>query len=110
MPVIPQDPFGPIKSEKGSVSPTPQEVKAFHDRSDRDSGIAAEHHTLGAKRGQSSPGDHIHDGKGCRKIGEGASNLLAGVKTAPTLAQLSTVMDNLIVQLQKYIDITDNRT
>jgi hypothetical protein len=109
MPVTPGDPFGPIKNERGSVNPTPAEVKAFHDRSDRDSGIAAEHHTLGSKRGQSSPGDHIHDGKGCRKLG-GQTFTLTGLNAPATVANLDTIVDQLIVILQTFVDITDART
>lgn len=101
MPVIPQDPFGQVKSEKGNINPLPSEVKAFHDRSDRDSGIAAEHHTLGSKRGQASPGDHIHDGKGCRKLStmpiiENQTLTISGQINPATVAQVDAMLDQVI--------------
>jgi len=42
--------------------PSAQAVEDFHENSDLDSRPEAQHHTLGAGPGQSSPGDHIHDG------------------------------------------------
>jgi len=114
MPVIPGDPYGPIKAEKGNINPTPAEVKAFHDRSDRDSGIAAEHHTLGAKRGQSSPGDHIHDGKGCRRLTapflENTNVTLTGKLTPATVAEVDALVDQLVTWFALMgFTITDSR-
>lgn len=110
MPVINNDPFGGIKGEKGSVNPSPAEVRTFHTRADVDAATTAMHHTLGTKRNQATAGDHVHDGRNSRLIGSGTGATLTGVKTAPTLAQLSTVMDNLVILLKKYIEITDSRT
>lgn len=42
--------------------PSSQSVNDFHGRSDADSSIFAQHHTLGTSRTQASPGDHTHDG------------------------------------------------
>ena len=39
------------------------DINRLHDYDDRDSSILAHHHTLGILPTQSSPGDHIHDGK-----------------------------------------------
>lgn len=39
------------------------DINRLHDYDDRDSSILAHHHTLGITPNQSSPGDHIHDGK-----------------------------------------------
>lgn len=87
----------------------PEDVKEFHSRSDKDSGITALHHTLGAKRGQASPGDHIHDGKGCRKIAEGLNLTLTGKLTPGTAIEVDTVLDSLIAILARVIDFKDNR-
>lgn len=95
MSVIEGDPFGPIKDEKKPVSPEPREVNLFHSRSDVDSSQQAQHHTLGIKHDQGSPGDHVHDGVSSRKVGTGL-NLSAGT----TLASLKTM-------LAKVIEFTD---
>lgn len=50
-------------SRRGEAGlPSGQSVNDFHGRSDVDSSIFAQHHTLGTTRGQASPGDHTHDG------------------------------------------------
>lgn len=41
---------------------TPDEVEEFHQNSDLDSRLEAQHHTLGAGPTQAAPGDHLHDG------------------------------------------------
>lgn len=95
MPVTEGDPYGSIKEEKGPIAPEPREVNLFHTRSDVDSGPTAQHHTLGIKHDQASPGDHVHDGISSRKVGTNM-NLAAGT----TLASLKTM-------LQKVIEFTD---
>lgn len=45
-----------------------QEVSQFHRLADSDAGPSAIHHTLGPRSTQSSPGDHIHDGKSSKFI------------------------------------------
>lgn len=90
MAVIEGDPFGDKKDEKGPVSPEPREVNLFHTRSDVDSANTAQHHTLGVKHNQASPGDHVHDGTSSRKVGTGMGltvNLTAGSE-AEALAQM----------------------
>jgi hypothetical protein len=50
-----------------------QTVKRFHNQSDVDSSQNAQHHTLGIRQDQSSPGSHKHDGKTSRKLLEGTT-------------------------------------
>lgn len=40
---------------------TPDDVRQFHNKSDVDSGVLAQHHTLGPKSYQAAAGDHKHD-------------------------------------------------
>lgn len=61
-------------------SMSPQEVNLLHNRSDLDKSEFAQHHTLGPKRNQASPGDHIHDGFRSRGVGYGKSLTLTGSK------------------------------
>lgn len=50
-------------SRRGEAGlPSGQSVNDFHGRSDVDSSLFAQHHTLGTSRTQASPGDHTHDG------------------------------------------------
>lgn len=101
MAVIEEDPFGDIKQEKRPSSPEPREVNQFHSRSDVDSSTTAQHHTLGVKHDQASPGDHNHDGKGSRKIGQG---LNLTVSVAGTTQQ---DIDNLLAMLHNVIEFTE---
>lgn len=41
---------------------TAESVNRFHDKSDKDTSAVAQHHTLGSKKNQASPGNHNHDG------------------------------------------------
>ena len=41
---------------------TTEEVNALHTNSDKDSSVLAQHHTLGIKPTQASPGNHTHNG------------------------------------------------
>lgn len=45
-----------------SPKPTAKEVNEFHEKSDKDGGPKAQHHTLGPAPAQASPGNHTHDG------------------------------------------------
>lgn len=100
MAVVDDDPFGEIKEEKKPVSPAPREVNLFHSRSDVDSSTGAQHHTLGIKHDQASSGDHNHDGRGSRKIGQGLG------LTVNTSGATQTDLDNLILMLQQVIEFT----
>jgi hypothetical protein len=68
----------PMPFPNGGVPP--QEVLNFHRASDVDASGFAQHHTLGPRHNQSSPGDHIHDGK--------TSPLLSSITTLQ--AQMAT--------------------
>lgn len=102
--VSPDDPFGEIKSERKDPSPPPIEVNLFHKRSDIDSGPFSQHHTLGVKHNQASPGDHIHDGKSSRKLGEGLGLSISGTKGS------AASEDSIVTMLANFITFTDNRT
>jgi hypothetical protein len=104
MPVIGNDPFGNIKSEKGSVNPSPEEVKAFHTRADTDSSTTSQHHTLGTRRNQASFGSHIHDGVDSKIIASGQGLILVGAKGG------NVALANLIAMLSQYIEFTDLTT
>ena len=69
----------------------PQVVKDFHKRSDVDSSAQAQHHTLGIKAGQSSPGDHNHNGDSSVKILKGTT--ISGSRASG--AALISVIDAL---------------
>ena len=100
--VFPDDPFGPIKNEKKGVGPEPREVALIHNRSDLDSSTLYQHHTLGVKHTQASPGDHAHDGTSSRKIGTGLSLTITGSKGG------NAALSSLITMLKSVIDFTDN--
>ena len=51
----------------------PQTVARFHNKSDMDSSSEAQHHSLGIKGGQASPGDHKHDGSTSKRLLEGTT-------------------------------------
>lgn len=65
------DPFGSIKNPATNQAPLPEVVLNFHTRADTDSSAQALHHTLGIRNGQSSPGDHKHDGLSSKRLMEG---------------------------------------
>lgn len=51
----------------------PDIVNQIHHKSDKDTSSVAQHHTLGAKKNQASPGDHTHDGTTSIKLRYNAS-------------------------------------
>jgi hypothetical protein len=86
----------PSTRQEVSTAPTSQEVQKFHSNSDIDSYTNAQHHTLGIQHNQSSPGDHIHDGKSSKRIGKGldpAFPTTAGA--AYSQVQMQAVIDAL---------------
>lgn len=99
---VPGDPFGSRKEAVVKESLKPEEVAKIHDRSDVDSSAQAQHHTLGIKHDQSSPGDHKHDGKSSRRLAEDLT--LNGVKSG------GTALTNLIDMLQQLLGFEDNTT
>ena len=103
-PVIQGDPFGTIKQPKIQDTPPPRDVSMFHTRSDVDSAITSQHHTLGIKHTQASPGDHVHDGRSSRKVGTGMSLTISGAKGG------NAALTSLIAMLKNVIEFTDNTT
>lgn len=102
MTVIPEDPFGPVKTPKQKNTPDPLTVNQFHARSDVDSSWQAQHHTLGVKHDQASPGDHKHNGDNSRLIMEGIS--VTGSKGG------NVALADLITKLAAALGFTDNTT
>lgn len=98
------DPYGSIKEEKKDPSPSAREVNLFHTNSDVDSSAQAQHHTIGIKHDQASSGDHVHDGMGSRKIGQGMALTLSGAKGG------NVALTNLIAMLAQVIEFTDSTT
>lgn len=99
---VPNDPFGNRKEAVVKKTLRPEEVAEIHARSDVDSSAQAQHHTLGIKHDQSSPGDHKHDGKSSRRLAEGLT--LSGTKSG------GTALTNLIDMLETVLGFTDNTT
>ncbi len=98
------DPYGSIKDEKRDPSPSAREVNLFHTNSDLDSSAQAGHHSIGVKHDQASAGDHVHDGIGSRKLGQGLNLVLTGAKGG------NVALANLITMLKTVIEFTDSTT
>jgi hypothetical protein len=76
--------------------PSPAEVQKAHNNSDVDSGITAQHHTLGIQHNQASPGDHTHNGKSSRRIGKGLDPAFPTTANAAyTQSQIQKIIDAL---------------
>lgn len=103
-PVIEGDQFGVIKEGKKDPTPSPREVNIFHTRSDVDTSSTAQHHTIGIKHDQASPGDHFHNGQNSRKIGQGMGLVVTGAKGG------NAALTSLLAQLGQVIDFTDSTT
>lgn len=69
-------------------------VQDIHKRSDQDSSQVAQHHTLGTKHDQASPGDHNHDGSNSLKVLAGTT--LTGAKTGNPAPALASVIAALV--------------
>lgn len=80
------------------------EVNKIHSQSDLDRSARAQHHTLGFRPNQASPGNHVHDGGTSKKIAAGLGLVLTGSKAG------NVALTNLIIMLKSYIDFTDNTT
>lgn len=74
-PVVPNDPFGPIKKPASQDLPSAQEVNRFHTNADTDSAVSAIHHTLGTKHTQAAMGDHNHNLKNQTLTGSKGGNV-----------------------------------
>jgi hypothetical protein len=101
-PVVPGDPFGGQKAPAARTSPPPEEVNRFHERSDVDSSALAQHHTLGVKHDQASPGDHNHNGEGSLFLMDGIT--ITGSKGG------NAALADLITKLAAALGFTDATT
>lgn len=91
----------PFKNILENVNPpNAQEVNKFHNHSDLDSSERSQHHTLGFKRGQASPGDHKHDGLTSKKLGSGVT--VTGAKGG------NAALTSLIAAMVSVLGITDS--
>lgn len=81
-------------------------VNDFHRKSDVDSSQEAQHHTLGVKQDQASPGGHKHDGTNSLKILTGTN--ITGAKTAPASGS-APALASVIAALVK-LGATDTTT
>lgn len=114
-PVTKPDNFGQVKESDKDHSRlgTPNSDEA-HFRSDLDSSVLAQHHTLGTGRNQASPGSHVHDGISSPKLGLYQMDNVTGVVTTSlvlTGAKGGNVaLTNLITMLKNFIDFTDSTT
>ncbi|SRR6266498_1511113 len=108
---IPNDPFGTIKDDKKDAGvPAAKAVNLQHTKSDVDSGQFAQHHTLGIKRNQASPGRHNHDGSDSVLVGNGKTLTISGKLNPTTVAEVVTVLNSLITALEKVVKFDDART
>lgn len=73
---------------------TPQEVAQIHATSDNDSGPLAQHHTLGTEPGQSSPGNHTHDGRESKLLYQPRVSITGSRGGNVALQNLLTVLHN----------------
>lgn len=80
------------KTKKEDPSPSATVVVAFHKNSDLDVRPESQHHTLGARPYQASPGNHNHDGGTSPLILDGY--VIVGSKANP-----STVLPSIIACL-----------
>jgi hypothetical protein len=102
---IPNDPFGTIKPDKkDSGVPDARTVNAQHTKSDVDSSLNAQHHTLGIKRNQGASGRHNHAGNDSVKIGHGMNLTITGAKGG------NAALTSLLATLAKVIEFTDTTT
>src|SRR5436189_5683199 len=107
---IPNDPFGTIKdNNKDAGVPAAKTVNLQHTKSDVDSGQFAQHHTLGIKRNQASPGRHNHDGSDSVLIGNGKTLTISGKLSPTTVADMDVIVDSLISALSKVVKFDDQR-
>lgn len=72
-PITKPDDFGQVydaaKDHSGGNVPSAAMAAQNHQNSDVDSSPKSQHHTLGSRRNQAAPGDHIHDGVSSSKMG-----------------------------------------
>lgn len=83
---------------------TPREVREYHTKDDCDTDVNSHHHTIGPRRTQAAPGNHVHDGKLGSKVGAGMGLTINGAKGG------NAALGSLITMLQSIIEFTDNTT
>lgn len=97
-----------IESTKPPKETTPSNPttssRELHQESDVDNSVWSQHHTLGLKARQASPGNHIHNGVTSKKLGAGMGLTLSGSKGG------NVALTNLIALLKNFIEFTDNTT
>ncbi|MGH7791243.1 MAG: hypothetical protein ACREOB_02905, partial [Thermodesulfobacteriota bacterium] len=82
-----------IKTGKKDQSIPATVINKAHAKSDVDTSTVAQHHTLGVKSNQASPGDHKHDGRNSKKLLEGTT--LTGSKATYNATLMGQVVDAL---------------
>lgn len=102
--MIPGDPFGGVKKDVNNPGLTTRDVANIHTKADTDGSPVAVHHTLGINRNQSSPGNHVHDGKASPKIGRGLGLVISGAKGG------NAAVASIITMLHNVVEFTDNTT
>lgn len=108
-PVTRPDQFGQVYDNQKDVTaghdlPSAIESQRQHRQSDVDSNPRAQHHTLGPRRNQASPGNHIHDGTTSPKIGNlemdpvnlGQTRPEWTIPASPTVADLVTLLSKFV--------------
>lgn len=112
------DQFGQVNTNESDLAegrvPSAIESVSQHRLSDVDASQKAQHHTLGKRRNQASPGDHIHDGISSPKLGP-RQMAPGGNATVPALVLTgakggNVALTNLIAMLKNFVDFTDNTT
>lgn len=103
-PVIKDDPFGILKTERRDNVPSARQVNELHTKADVDASTGSFHHTLGIGHNQASPGDHSHDGQTSRLIGQGRKIAINGSRGG------NAALLSLINALKQVMDLTDNTT
>lgn len=71
------------------------DVVRLHHKSDVDFQPQSQHHTLGIKGFQSSPGDHMHDGRTSKKLYDPPKAITGSRGSNEALANLLTQLDAL---------------
>lgn len=117
-PVTKPDKFGQVYDNQKDAAqgdvPSAMEINIQHANSDVDSSPQSQHHTLGPRRNQAAPGDHIHDGITSPKIGALAIGT-SGNNPVPAFTLTGSkggnvALTNLITFLKLHFNFTDNTT
>lgn len=85
--------------------PTAQQVNNFHEKSDKDGGPKAQHHTLGPTPNQAAAGNHTHDGGNSAKL----DSLMEGVTVTGSRGG-NAALASLLSVLSTSFGLTDNTT